>query len=148
MQYKSFCQLVRLLSPSLMVSVKQGCNRRNQGGVHFSEHYQCHGLNVQAACDAGCRFIYFFIRCPGGTGDSKAFYGTRLATFLAEISTGYYVAADNAYSLSVTLLISYSGNDKRYPAKDVFNFSLSQLRIKIKQAFRMMVNKWHVFKKT
>lgn len=251
MQYESFCELVRLLSPSLMVSVKQGRNR-NQGGDHvyvelivhvmlrylaggsyhdirvtaglakstffsclhrgvkavnnckelalkfptlaselkesamnfaakshggsldgciaaldgwlcriqvppaaetmnkasyFSGHYQCHGLNVQAACDAACRFIFLSIRCPGGTGDSKAFYGTRLATFLAEISPGYYVVADNAYTLSATLLIPYSGNDKRYPAKDVFNFYLSQLRIKIEQAFGMMVNKWRVFKK-
>jgi hypothetical protein len=43
---------------------------------YFSGHYQCHGLNVQAACDAACRFIFVSIRCPGGTGDSKAFYGT------------------------------------------------------------------------
>ncbi len=50
--------------------------------------------------------------------------------------------------MSATLLIPYSGNDKRYPAKDVFNFYLSQLRIKIEQAFGMMVNKWRVFKKT
>ena len=32
MEYGSFCELVRLLSPSLMVSVKQGCNQFQ--GVH------------------------------------------------------------------------------------------------------------------
>jgi hypothetical protein len=87
--------------------------------------YQCHGLNIQAACDAKCRFIFLSIRCPGGTGDSKAFYGTRLDTCLKS-----------------TLLIPYSGSDMRYPHKDVFNFYLTQLRIKIEQAFGMMVNKW------
>jgi hypothetical protein len=55
---------------------------------YFSGHYQCHGLNVQAARDAACRFIFVSIRCPGGTGDSKAFYGTRLAMFLQEIPAG------------------------------------------------------------
>jgi hypothetical protein len=55
--------------------------------------------------------------------------------------------ADNAYILSATLLIPYSGNDKRYPAEDFFNFYLSQLRKKIEQAFGMMVKKWRNFKK-
>ena len=55
--------------------------------------------------------------------------------------------ADNARTLSATLLIPYSGNDKRYPAKDVFNFYLSFFQIKIEQAFGMMVNKWRVIKK-
>jgi len=89
---------------------------------YFSGHYQCHGLNVQAACDAACRFLFVSIRCPGGTGDSKAFYGTRLATFLQELPAGYYIVADNAYTLLANVLIPYSGTDKRYPAKDVFNF--------------------------
>jgi len=26
---------------------------------YFSGHYQCHGLNVQAACNAACRFFLF-----------------------------------------------------------------------------------------
>jgi hypothetical protein len=33
MQYESFHELVRLLSPTLLVSVKQGLNR-SQGGDH------------------------------------------------------------------------------------------------------------------
>ena len=114
---------------------------------YFSGHYQCHGLNVQAACDARCRFIFLSIRCPGGTGDSRAFYGTKLDTFLKGIPDGFYAVADNAYTLSATLIIPYSGSDKRYPEKDVFNFYVSQLRIKIEQAFGMMVNKWRVFKR-
>jgi len=42
---------------------------------YFSGHYQCHGLNVQASCDARCRFTWISIRSPGGTGDSKAQQG-------------------------------------------------------------------------
>jgi hypothetical protein len=116
-------------------------------GSYFSGHYQCHGLNVQATCDANCRLIFLSIKCPGGTGDSEEFYGTRLDTFLKSIQPGYDAVANNSYTLSATLLIPYSGSDKRYPHKDVFNFYTSQSRIKIEQAFGMMVNKWRVFKK-
>ena len=101
---------------------------------YFSGHYQCHGLNVQAACDARCRFIFLSIRCPGGTGDSRAFYGTKMDEFLKALPQGFYAVADNAYTLSATLLIPYSGSDKRYPEKD-------------EQAFGMMENKWRVFER-
>jgi hypothetical protein len=114
---------------------------------YFSGHYQCYGVNVQAACDSSSRFTWISIRSPGGTGDSKAFYGTSLHSLLSTLPEGYYIVADNAYTLSKSLLVPYSGNDKRFPSRDVFNFYLSQLRIKIEQAFGMMVNKWRVFKK-
>jgi DDE superfamily endonuclease len=61
-------------------------------GSFFSGHYQCHGLNVQAACDAKCHFIFLPIRCPGGTGDSEAFYGTWLDAFLKSTQLGFYAA--------------------------------------------------------
>jgi hypothetical protein len=80
---------------------------------YFSGHYQCHGLNVQAACEASCRYIFLSIRCPGGTGDSKMMWLTMPKAIL---------------------LIPYSGSDKRYLENDVFNFYLSQLRIKIDKA--------------
>jgi len=114
---------------------------------YFSGHYQCYGVNVQAACDSSSRFTWISIRSPGGTGASQAFYGTSLHSLLSTLPEGYYIVADNAYTLSKSLLVPYSGNDKRFPSRDVFNFYLSQLRIKIEQAFGMMVNKWRVFKK-
>jgi hypothetical protein len=81
----------------------------------------------------GC--IYFLsTRCLGGTGESKAFSSTRLATFLTKTPTGYSFVADNAYTLSAIILLIFLGNGKRYPAKAVFNFYLSQGRIKIEQA--------------
>jgi hypothetical protein len=57
------------------------------------------------------------------------------------------MAADNAYTLSDTVLIPYCGVDKLDPSKDVFNFYLSQLHILIEQAFGMLVSKWRKFKK-
>jgi hypothetical protein len=114
---------------------------------YFSGPYQCYGINVQAICDAQCRFTYLSCRSPGGTGDSRAFHGTALNHFLHEIPQGFYVVGDAAYSFSATLLIPYSGADKRNRQNDVFNSHLSQLRIKTEQAFGLLVNKWRAFKK-
>ena len=41
----------------------------------------------------------------------------------------------------------YTGADKKKKDKNVFNFHLSQLQIKIEQAFGLLVNKWRVFKR-
>ncbi|KAG7352898.1 hypothetical protein IV203_008946 [Nitzschia inconspicua] len=32
---------------------------------YFSGHYQCNGVNVQAACDAHCRFLFIGVAGPG-----------------------------------------------------------------------------------
>ena len=114
--------------------------------AYFSGHYQHHGVNVQACCDSKCKFTYLSVRSPGGTGDSRAFYGTALKHFLEVIPRGFYVVADSAYTLSSSLLVPFSGADKKRVDNDVFNFHLSQLKIKIEQTFGLMVNKWRVFK--
>ena len=68
---------------------------------------------MQACCDARCKFTYLSVRSPGGTGDSRAFYGTALQHFLEVIPRGFYVVADSAYTLSSSLLVPFSGADKK-----------------------------------
>ena len=114
---------------------------------YFSGHYQCYGLNVQATCDGSCRFTSLSVLCPGGTSDSKAFYASHTYDSVQDLPDGFFVVGDNAYVLSPTLLIPYSGNDKKNSTKDAFNFFLSQLRIRIEQSFGLLVTKWRVFKK-
>jgi hypothetical protein len=114
---------------------------------YFSGHYQSYGVNVQATCDAACRFTSISVLCPGGTGDSKAFAASFVQQYVSLLPRGFYMAADNAYALSDTLLIPYCGVDKLDPSKDVFNFYLSQLCIRIEQAFGLLVSKWNIFKK-
>ena len=116
-------------------------------GSYFSGHYQSYGVNKQATCDADCRFTSISILCPGGTGDSKAFAASCLHQYVSSLPRGFYLVGDNAYSLLDTLLVPYSGVDKLDPSKDAFNFYLSQLRIRIEQAFGVLVNKWRIFKK-
>jgi len=89
-------------------------------------------------CDADCHFIYLSIHCPGGTGDSNAFFSSSLYDIVNTLPPGLYLIADNAYTLSGHLLIPYSGINKKEPTKDTYNFFLSQLRIQIEQAFGML----------
>jgi hypothetical protein len=42
-------------------------------GDYFSGHYQCFGLNVQAACDANLIFVYCAVAGPRRTNDQRAF---------------------------------------------------------------------------
>jgi hypothetical protein len=114
---------------------------------YFSGHYQCYGLNVQATCDANCQLTSLYVLCPSGTSDSKAFYALQMYNLVEDLPNGFHVLGDNTCMLSPTLLIPYSGKEKQNSFKDAFNFLLSQLQIRIKQAFRLLVTKWHVFKK-
>jgi len=54
---------------------------------------------------------------------------------VSQLPDGFFVVGDNAYILSHTLLIPYNGVNKQNQAKDAFNFFLSQLRIRVEQAF-------------
>jgi hypothetical protein len=98
-------------------------------------------------CDASCHFPPLSVLCPGSTSDSKAFYASRVYNLVQELPNRYFVTVDNAYTLSTTLLISYSGKDKQDSSKDDFNSFLSQLCIHIEQAFGLLVSKWCIFKK-
>ena len=48
----------------------------------FSDHYQTHGLNIQAACDHNCRFIFLGVAGPGVIGDRDAINTVKLGRSL------------------------------------------------------------------
>jgi hypothetical protein len=48
------------------------------------------------------------ILCPGGTGDSKALFSSDVNDLVESLPNGFYVVADNAYTLSCKLLIPHS----------------------------------------
>jgi hypothetical protein len=114
---------------------------------YFSGHYQSYSVNVQATCDAAYRFTLISVLCPGSAGDSKAFAASFVQQYVSSLLRGFYMVANNAYTLSDTLLIPYCGVDKLDPSKDVFKFYLSQLHIRIERAFGLLVSKWRIFKK-
>jgi len=55
-----------------------------------------------------------------------------------------FLDGDNAYICTETLLTPFSGVEKEDPAKDAFNFYLSQLRIPNEQTFGLMTAKWRI----
>ena len=114
---------------------------------YFSGHYQCYGVNVQATCDASCCFTSISVLCPGSTFDSKAFYTSHVYNLVQDLPDGCFVVGNNAWVLTSNLIIPYSGKNKQDSEKDAFNFFLSQLHIRIEQAFGLLVAKWYIFKK-
>ena len=122
---------------------------RETGNVKsfFSGHYQDYGINVQAACDSRCRFVYAALAAPGGANDIAAYRNTSLASKIESLPIGKYVVGDNAYVCTEHLLTPFPGDQKREPWNDTYNFYLSQLRIRIEMTFGGFVNKWRIFRR-
>jgi len=97
--------------------------------AYFSGHYQTYGINVQAACDHKCRFVYAALAAPGGANDIAAYRKIDFSKMVQNLPIRKFVIGDNAYMCTETLLTPFSGKEKKDPEKDAFNFYLSQLRI-------------------
>ena len=114
---------------------------------YFSGHYQDYGINVQAACDSKCRFIYVSLAAPGGANDIAAYRKTSLSRKVEKLPLGKYVVGDNAYVCTEHLLTPFPGEQKNETSHDTYNFYLSQVRIRIEMAFGRLVNKWRIFRR-
>lgn len=111
---------------------------------YFSGHYQCYGVNVQAACDHLSRFVYFAVAGPGVMGDNMAIKEVDLYELIHRLPKGYCVIGDAAYVPSENLVPIYYGVSKRNTLYDNFNFYGSQLRIRIEMAFGLMTKKFGI----
>ena len=115
--------------------------------AYFSGHYHDYGINIQAACDSQCRFLYASCAAPGGANDLRAYRCTTLASLVDALPPGKYVVGDNAYICSEKLLTPFSGSQKQHPVNDAFNFYCSQLRIRIEMTFGLFTTKWQIFRR-
>jgi len=113
--------------------------------AYYSGHYADYGINIQAACDSLCRFVYVSISAPGGTSDVVALRKTSLCQMIEALPLGKYVLADNAYVCTEHLLTPFPGEQRRLPQNDTYNYHLSQLRIRIEMTFGRFMNKWRLF---
>jgi hypothetical protein len=113
----------------------------------FSGHYQCYGVNIQAASDHLCRFIHFAFAAPGVTGDRDAIKQCSLHGLIEGLPAGICVIGDAAYEATEHLVPVYQGVDKRVQKYDDFNFFASQCRIRIEMAFGMMQAKWGILQR-
>ena len=112
----------------------------------FSGHYQTYGLNVQAVCNYKCQFVYACCQNPGSSSDIRAYNACALKPVVDDLPPGFYIGGDNAYPESEHLLTPFAGDNAKIPINDTFNFYISQLRIKIEQAFGFMVSRWRILK--
>ena len=92
-------------------------------------------------------FVYCALAAPGGANDIVAYRKTSLAKIIEKLPLGKYVVGDNAYVCTEHLLTPFPGDQKKEPAKDAYNFYLSQVRIRIEMTFGQFVNKWRIFKR-
>ena len=118
----------------------------NNPSSYYSGHYYCHGLNVQAICDASCRFTFFAVAAPGKSSDQAAIERTALPMALDDLPLGAYIVGDAAYTLTDKCLTPFTGSQQADPTKDAYNFFLSQVRIRIEMAFGLLTTKWQLLK--
>eukprot|EP00644_Phytophthora_capsici_P018797 jgi/Phyca11/132225/e_gw1.143.13.1 len=113
----------------------------------FSGHYLTYGINVQAMCDASCKFTGYSFNSPGKVSDSVALKKWRICTDFEKLPFGYFVIGDNAYTLAPSMLVPFTKPEIKSPEHSDYNFYLSQLRIRIEMAFGLLVNKWRIFQR-
>jgi hypothetical protein len=110
---------------------------------YFSGHYRRFGLNVQAMVDSNFRFKYVKVAGPGRRNDAKCFkMCIPLQTWLSQRPPPY-----NAYPLQNNLLIPFSGKQRNEQFERVYNFYLSQLRIRVEMVFARLTTKWRIFRR-
>eukprot|EP00918_Siedleckia_nematoides_P047149 GHVU01103302.1.p1 GENE.GHVU01103302.1~~GHVU01103302.1.p1 ORF type:complete len:437 (+),score=23.73 GHVU01103302.1:149-1459(+) len=113
----------------------------------FSGHYHCYGVNVLAVCDHLCRITHLTVARPGGASDVTSFRGSELRNLTDALPDGRFVVADNGFVCTETVITPFSGTDARPWEHESFNYHLSQLRIRIEQAFGFMTTKWSILQK-
>ena len=113
-----------------------------------SEHYQRFGLNVQTMCDANLRIMYMSVAGPGNMNDARAYRKLMgLHNWLDQLESEYFCSGDNAYPLSNKMLIPFSGSERHDNEYNLmYNFYLSQLRIRIEMAFGRLTTAWRIFR--
>ncbi len=110
----------------------------------FSGHSQTHGINIQAACNHNCRFVFIGVAGPGVMGDRDAIHQIRLGSLIQSLPGLYCAIGDCAYTPSEHLVPLFRGENAKTARHHNFNFFASQLRIRIEMAFDLMAKKWGI----
>ena len=126
---------VACLDGMLLRTQTPGANETANVKSYFSGHYQDYGINVQAACDSECRFVYAALTAPGGTNDIIAYRKSTLPQCIERLPLGTYAIGDNAYICTEHLLTPFPGDQKANIDNHSYNFFLSQCRIRIEMTF-------------
>jgi hypothetical protein len=114
---------------------------------YFSGHYQSYGVNVQASCDAHCRFTFIGVAGPGVMPDRDAVGEVALEGLIENLPLGYICIGDAAYKPTERLRPIYFGDAAKHQKYDNWNYYGSQCRIRIEMAFGMLSQKWGILQR-
>ena len=84
-------------------------------GDYFSGHYMAYGLNILAMCDSRLRFIYQAVAGPGRSNDNRSMLRLpRLLEWLLNLPVGFFIVADNAFTLNNRVLVPFRSMNVDY----------------------------------
>ena len=114
---------------------------------YLSGHYQTYGVNIQAACDHNCHFLFIGVAAPGVMGDRQAVVECGLSKLVESTFGLLYCIGDYAYTLMEKLSPIYRSEQVARERYDNYNFYASQLHIHIEMAFGLMVKRWSILQR-
>ncbi|TMW63873.1 hypothetical protein Poli38472_014783 [Pythium oligandrum] len=101
----------------------------------------------QNAISADELLLFSLVIVNGGMNDVQAFKQWTLSSVLDRIDDPYFVVGDNPYTQSrVVMTPNNQSQLKGKKERDIYNFYVSQLRIRVEMAFGILVNKWCILK--
>ncbi len=84
-------------------------------------------------------FLFLKITTPGKVNNVRAFNRcNQLLKWFEALPLEYYIAGDNACTVSQKVLIPFSGAEKYNEVNKTFNFYLLQLRVRIEMTFGLL----------
>ena len=100
---------------------------------------------MRASCCC-CELHFLSVRHAKSTHDSTAFPATKLYSIVknGNLPSWARIAADDASSSSQHALTPYGGRSLSH-RQDAFDFYLSSCRIRVEQAFGMLVSRFGIF---
>ena len=101
---------------------------------YFSGHYQTYRVNIQAACDHNCCFLFIGVAGPGIMGEHQAIHECGVSKLVESTHGVLYCISDSAYTPTKKLLPIYRSEQSAKERYDNFNFYTSQLHIRIEMA--------------
>lgn len=82
----------------------------------------------------------------GRTPDISAYKKIKLSGLVEALPVGFYVVGDAAYVPTEHMLTPFSGSQRDDEGNSIFNFYLSQLRIRIEMAFGQLTTRWRILR--
>ena len=74
---------------------------------YFSGHYQTYSINIQAACDHNCHFLFIGVGGPGVMGDREAVKESGLSKLVEKLPGLLYCIGDCVYTPTEHLIPIY-----------------------------------------